>query len=1366
MTLFVPRTCTDITDHDKVRTSKLVSWPLKAFRSLPAYVLLGDPGAGKTTAFKNEEDAIDDAKYIPARDFITLDPSNHPEWHSKTLFIDGLDEVRAGSSDYRVPFDEIRRRLDNLGKPRFRLSCREADWLGRNDLKHLMAVLPDTKLSVLRLDPLTESDVICILKSQSHPQVENAEAFIEKAVQLGIDGLLANPQTLDLLVAAVSGRNTWPRSRLETFESACQEMAREHNEEHRIADIMTDDPDLLLDSAGRLSALLLISGSTGIARHRDQVNADFAALDRCEYYQPEFLKAALATKLFRTESTDRFMPVHRHIAEYLGAKHLGRIIDGGNGPPDRNGLPARRVISLLTGEDGTVVSELRGMSGWLAAHCAKARRDLIMRDPVGVGLYGDIQGFSVDDTIWLLDSLCQRPEELNSVISETPSFGNLITPKMQPKIRAILTDSIRSEDHQLFTKFVLRVLAQTAGFSDLSDVILQITRDETRRLDVRFWALKAFIQYESPSKEPYRLLNLLADINDGQVSDPDFELRGTLLIRLYPKNLPPSEVWHSLSDNGAKLLGYYRLFWYESIIENSSNEQIAELLDSLGSRIVELLPALEFHNLNSLPIKLLARGLKAYGDKLEVGRLNDWLGVPWVGGHSRAWSSDNAYREVQSWMEHRPDIQKAIILECLTRYNVDEESRHHSFVITERIYNSRFPDDLGDWCLKEATAVSQVNPRVAEYLFETVVILYRDVSEDAGLSKETLKEYAGENERLNGILELRLSPLPEEIRYEEEDKKREREHEEQENRWIQQLRDNRTAFRENRAEPVLLYELAHTYFDHFVGFRSTDGPRNIANRLGGDQDLINAVLEGLKGTIERRDVPDAKSILDLARTGRLHFLSLPFQAGMAEFERLNFEDGPQWTEGTIRTALATYYLTGFSNYLPGWYRWLLTQYPETVADVFIPFAVSEFHRSTGDIQLLHDLAMKSNYEQVARVACLRLLQAIPIRCNRSLLTSLDYLLWAAIRYANRALLQELIDKKLSRSSMNVAQRARWLAAGLIVTPGKHGNSIQDFVRTGRGRETRILHLAAFFCTNSFFHYNFNDPSASTLKLLIGAIGSAVGPEDRFGSLDERSMSAVFVTPVMEASEFVHRMIEKLAADPTQEVTDSLKALVADEALSKWREVISSKLDNQTSIRLAAEYSHPSVEEICHTLNGGQPANAADLAALVLDRLHELATRIRESNTDDWRQYWNHTKDQSPTPKHEEQCRDFLLSDLRFCLPAGVDAQPEVQYANDTRADIRIAYESFQVPIEIKKNNSRNLWSALHSQLLKQYVRDPATNGYGIYLVFWFGKDLSQASSEGKRPEIPAELLERLKSSLSEEEARKISVCVIDVSAGS
>ena len=56
-----------------------------------------------------------------------------------------------------------------------------------------------------------------------------------------------------------------------------------------------------------------------------------------------------------------------------------------------------------------------------------------------------------------------------------------------------------------------------------------------------------------------------------------------------------------------------------------------------------------------------------------------------------------------------------------------------------------------------------------------------------------------------------------------------------------------------------------------------------------------------------------------------------------------------------------------------------------------------------------------------------------------------------------------------------------------------------------------------------------------------------------------------------------------------------------------------------------------------------------------------------------------------------------------------------------------------------------------------------SKGYGIYLVFWFGKDLTQAPPEGSIPPDADELRTRLEGTLSDAERRKISVVVIDVS---
>ena len=146
----VTRICTELKADGQPSASDALPKTLAEYREVHAYVLLGDPGSGKTTAFRAESGALgDEALFITARDFRVRAAAPH-ELSGKTLFIDGLDEVRAGQSDARTPFDEIRRLLIQLGRPRFRISCREADWLGENDRQGLSHVAPDSSLAVLR----------------------------------------------------------------------------------------------------------------------------------------------------------------------------------------------------------------------------------------------------------------------------------------------------------------------------------------------------------------------------------------------------------------------------------------------------------------------------------------------------------------------------------------------------------------------------------------------------------------------------------------------------------------------------------------------------------------------------------------------------------------------------------------------------------------------------------------------------------------------------------------------------------------------------------------------------------------------------------------------------------------------------------------------------------------------------------------------------------------------------------------------------------------------------------------------------------------------------------------------------------------
>ena len=136
---------------------------------------------GETTAFRMECEALgENAHFVSARNFLGFDlASRRPEWEDKILFIDGPRRNQGRTDEQDTPFEELRRRLDSLGRPRFRLSCRAADWLGSNDLKHLSDVSPASGVTVLTLEPLGESDIAEILSS--HSNVNDAKAFVAGA---------------------------------------------------------------------------------------------------------------------------------------------------------------------------------------------------------------------------------------------------------------------------------------------------------------------------------------------------------------------------------------------------------------------------------------------------------------------------------------------------------------------------------------------------------------------------------------------------------------------------------------------------------------------------------------------------------------------------------------------------------------------------------------------------------------------------------------------------------------------------------------------------------------------------------------------------------------------------------------------------------------------------------------------------------------------------------------------------------------------------------------------------------------------------------------------------------------------------------
>ena len=512
---------------------------------------------------------------------------------------------------------------------------------------------------------------------------------------------------------------------------------------------------------------------------------------------------------------------------------------------------------------------------------------------------------------------------------------------------------------------------------------------------------------------------------------------------------------------------------------------------------------------------------------------------------------------------------------------------------------------------------------------------------DDGLSVDVLIERTRAHPVLaDAFAKLSVCPLDDAYALRQEyirlGREREKEERQQRGKWIAHVRSQQDALRANRGSIDLLRQLAAGYF----GFLQESEGREPVEKLGhlffNDDGLVETTLVALRGAIRRDDLPDLHGIIGLRAKSREHYLSLPVLAGLAEFDRTGQEVLPHLDERRIRIALGFHYCDG-THHEPEWYQRFLVSDPELVADVLVRCASSALRCGRAYVSGLAELAHDEEHANVARVASLRILQSFPVRCTAKQLVDLNYLLWSALRHADRESLTRLTERKLSRTSMNVGQRARWLAAGFMLSPEAYSRRV---IRFTDNNERRIRELAAFLGDPDGPRIWRDRLGTTALHLLVRVIGVSFGP------YSSPSAKATRVTPAMEASGHVRRMIQRLAESPSDDAGAALQALASEESLVRWRDELVQARDEQRVIRRDAAYRHPEIEQICRTLHDGPPANAGDLAALIRDRLKEIGGGIRTSDDNGWRPYWNEGKHRRPVePKYENSCRDALLRRL-------------------------------------------------------------------------------------------------------------------------
>ena len=486
--------------------------------------------------------------------------------------------------------------------------------------------------------------------------------------------------------------------------------------------------------------------------------------------------------------------------------------------------------------------------------------------------------------------------------------------------------------------------------------------------------------------------------------------------------------------------------------------------------------------------------------------------------------------------------------------------------------------------------------------------------------------------------------------------------------WQKEIEDREQELVAGRSEPRFLHRIAEVYFGVAEGVNGTTPTERLANLVGSRADLVQLLHEGLETVLDCPDLPDysrAERLFDSEKPG----LALPLIAGMDSRERSGVLVVEKLGEERVRLAVAALYTVQYSiseatnervMYRPEWFRAALRNNSVLVAGA-LRRCVEDKLRSGKEPQLeLCQLAADDGHAEVARLASVPLLKLFPDTVEGR--RQLGWLLKAALNNCERSQIRDVVKKRLAKGDLVSGQQVYWLATGYFLMPNSCRASIRNFLAESDAALRGVWEFYADGRISVNLARGLDDDEFEFLIVLIASAAEHHGVT-----------KGIWWT--------VSNLLGELGFNPLPEVSETLERLSGLAALGPWAPAITEVRHRHLRKRREHEFRHCDIRQATKTLANEDPANAADLATLLVDVIKDLSKRIRDDNTSDWRQYWNvDSRNRATNPKPENACRNALLSDLRNRVDRlGIDAQPEGTYAADKRADIRASFGGFNVP---------------------------------------------------------------------------------------
>lgn len=1246
------------------------------------WVLLGEPGSGKSTTFEQAAVA-DGTSALTARAFLE---GARPL--GDTLFLDAVEEYRIGEAGHER-LAQLVKAIKDSGYTRWRLTCRSAS-LNAPDLKLLANTLGD--FETWHLAPLDKTQQRDILTSLGEA---DSAAILQKVDDLAAAPLMGNPATLKLLYETLSSATGPIHSRGELFDHATRAMSEEINPD------LPERPDrstpgAIVTAAEKACLVMILSARSelwllGSKRpHPEMIVRDDllpAEIDT------QALNDAVDTPMFRGEAGS-FSPTHRMVSEYLAGRALAKATMPLDGAPPA--LPYRRAYALLCGQDDEPAPALIGTFAWFVTtladgvHAARAL-DLVKRHPEAILFQGDAARLPTDHRRALLEATGRGDPWFMSNYQGATAIGGLAGEDLGDELRIILHDKNETVHRRGMVLEALTtgrrvpgldgdlenfavdaanpdwlrrlaigaILARVPKHKAMLRRIVKALNDEVpaTAMSVKLEALASLVGTDVTTLEAHAALKAYARTGDG-VMGYGWSFGHALELD------PPLDFFETPID-AAKIIGESRSFEVRGIIERVLAALIRANPQASAQDILRWLRngGFDWHD---DPHEAVRHAIKAW---TELKPKSPWK-LFWTLHREepdRAWHAAVSYSRLVGG-----EPPRTIVLQVLRRLKASKAGKAALRLawLAYSIMGPFEPDNAIYWRLwRTLDGREDLKP-----VFDQITFVPMD-------------HWQVEQNREQRMRKAKQSAAV--------DKDRE---------W---LTDNLDKVRSGVTTHALNFS-AFVYCGHYDRGHGYGRPRLLT---WVDAPVVNAITEGWTTVMANFPISWRQQARQEAKNT---VYNVNIMAAVWADDRI--------TRGETLSDLS---LDAAFGILRGYYS-LQGDARESVQKQ----AAERIVRDPEGLKALvsywktatrtdsHDLPHASTFEALdgAGPAVAAYLKDRPDPG----MTVLRSALAMAGRTMSAADLLRLVEKTLAKKTLSDEARSLWSFVGFLLAPDRYEAQFSKDATSASigGLLDRI--------NRGHLIHGFDRLTSSTMirdRAIVQHLGPHYPPNDGYSG-DRDDMSQV-----------VAGALKGLGATPTAEASEALTTLAAMPALAAWDSVIKHHTAQQKVLRQQAEFRAPEPKVVAKAVLSGPPATPADLRAVVCEILDDLARDIHDGDTSGWRGFWNHPGDaEARRPKEENDCRDLLLDRVRDRLIRfGVGANrafPEARRRNDRRTDILlIGQNAASLPIEAKRHLHTAIWTAGATQL-PDYGRSPGSEGHGIYLIFWFG------AGAGPVPKIP------------------------------